>query len=188
MQQLPIAPQGMMNFFSPVPQPYMMQPSYYPGMMQPQMMMPMNPMMGFGQSPMMMPSLFQPQLQPFNPFGSGFNSGFTPQPFVQPQVKPYQPVQQPQRPPVQQQPVQFIPPQPNVNGFGQPQNQYQPVGYQGNQQPPQGFGQPQQGFGQPQQGFGQPQRFNQPPPPFGQPPGFGGFNPFSNMWWIREEK
>jgi hypothetical protein len=178
------APQGM-SFFGPQQSPFMMGPQMMPmnpmmPMMGPQPMM-MNPMM-----PMMNPMMqrpFQP-MQPFNPYGSSMmSSGFNPQPtsFMQP---PQQFVPQP-RPVIQQTPP-FIPPNPNVNGFGQPQNQYAPIGFN-NPQPPV-FNQPPQGFGQ-QQGFGQPQNFNQPPggfnnqmsSGFGQPPqGFGQpFNPFS---------
>jgi hypothetical protein len=201
-QMMPFASPGMMNYFAPQPQPYMMAPQMYSGMMPNMFMMspmmpmmnPMMPSMGFG---MMQPS-YAP-LQPFNQFGgSSFNSGFTPQqPFYgqrvvqQPPMQPYQPPVQPVQPvqprPIVQQPT-FIPPQSNVSGFGQPQNQYPPLGFQANQ-PQGGFGQPQGGFGQPQGGFGQPQGgFGQPqggfqPPGFGQqPPGFGQpFNPFSNM-------
>lgn len=170
-QAMPFAPNNMMNFFAPPQQPtFAVQNQFFPGMMPPQMQM--RPMMGFQQSPMFMAPSFQ-SFSSFNPVSS-----FMPQQpaFIQPQIPAFQPVVQQPKPFVQPQ-QNFIPPQQNVIGFGQPQNQFNPVGFQGqnqgfNQPPPQ-FGQP-QGFNQPPPGFGQPQGFNQPPG-FGQPQ---GFNPF----------
>lgn len=164
-QSMPFAPNNMRNFFAPPQQPaFVMTQQFLPGILPPAPMQ-MSPMMGFQPSSMFMGPSFG------SPFQSGFNpmtSGFMPQQpaFIQPNiirqppvVQPFQPVVQQPRPFVQPQlQPAFIPPQQNVIGFGQPQNQFNPIGFQGINQGP--------GFNQPP-GFGQPSGFNQPP----------GFNP-----------
>lgn len=168
-QAMPFAPNNMMNFFAPPQQPsFAMTQQFLPGILPPPMQM--APMMGFQPSPMFMgPTFGSPFQSAFNPMVSGFMpqqpAFIQPNVIRQPPVQPFQPVVQPPRPFVQPQPQPtFIPPQQNVMGFGQPQNQFNPVGFQGVNQGP-GFNQP-QGFNQPL-GYGQPSGFNQPP----------GFNP-----------
>ena len=163
-QVMPFAPNNMMNFFAPPQQPmFAATQQFLPGLMPPPMQM--SPVMGLQPSPMFMGSGLS------SPFQSSFNPmipSFMPQPpaFMQPNiihqtppVQQFQPVIQQPRPFVQPQPQPtFIPPQQNIMGFGQPQNQFNPIGFQGVNQPP--------GFNQPA-GFNQGTGFNQSP----------GFNP-----------
>ncbi len=187
-QHIPFTHNNMMDFFAPPPQPNysMMSQQFFPGMlpgMLPQQQM-MNPMLGFQQNSMFMSPSYGVPMQSFSTFNP-MGSAFVPQQpaFIQPNVVHHQPYVQPFQPMggMQQQPRPFIPqqnivpPPSNIMGFGQPQNQYPQIGFQGGNQVP-GFNQ-QSGFNQ-VPGFNQqPQGFNQQSG-FNQPPGFNQANFF----------